>query len=233
MPTYDLLSWGCLFLKSHSVNMKISQSEIWNFIELIDQGEKGWSYTLHAGAVSIPKISQEVLKELKNDTQYDTEILPEIFTFREILWQPDVFKSSAQSLPGLRILKAYCEETAAHYQENPSHTNKIYEALLLGIAAFCDEAITLIEGKVNEGTVTKALGEFRKSTFPIIKFFIFHPQNRLDYYRDAVNRLNYAVKVMLTEFFGRYTELEDPYWEINYKTTTSTQKKSEPKETEA
>jgi hypothetical protein len=213
--------------------MKISQSEIWNFVELIDKGEKGWSYALHAGAVTIPKISQEVLMELKNDSNYDTEILPEIFTFREILWQPDVFKSSAQSLPGLRILKAYCEETAQDYEDHPTPTNKIYEALLLGIAAYCDEAITLIEGKVSEGTVTKALGDFRKSTFPIVKFFIFHPQNRLDYYRDAVNRLNYAVKIMLTEFFGRYTELEDPFWKISYKTNANKQKKAEPKETEA
>lgn len=213
--------------------MKISQSEIWNFIELIDKGEKGWSYALHAGAVTIPKISQQVLIDLKNDTNYNTEILPEIFTFREILWQPDVFKSATQSLPGLRILKAYCEETANYFEDHPTPTHAIYEALLLGISAYCEEAITLIEGKVSEGTVTKALGEFRKSTFPIIKFFIFHPQNRTDYYRDAVNRLNYAVKVMLTEFFGRYTELEDPYWEIKYSTNTSKEKKSTPKETEA
>ena len=40
--------------------------------------------------------------------------------------------------------------------------------------------------------------------------------NRLDYYRDAVNRLNYAVKVMLTQFNGKYTELADPFWEVTY-----------------
>lgn len=211
--------------------MKVSQSEIWNFIELIDKAEKGWSYALHAGAVTIPKISQQVLLELKNDQHYNTEILPEIFTFREILWQPDVFKSASQSLPGLRILKAYCEETVKYFEENPTSTHAIYEALLLGISAYCDEAMTLIEGKVSEGTVTKALGDFRKSTFPIIKFFINHPQNRLDYYHDAVNRLNYAVKVMLTEFFGRYTELEDPYWEIRYKTSPPKEKKVTTKET--
>jgi hypothetical protein len=211
--------------------MKISQSEIWNFIELIDQGEKGWSYSLHAGNVTIPKLSQKVLMALKNDQEYDTEMLPEIFTFREILWQPDVFKSAAQSLPGLRILKAYCEETADLFENNPSPTNTIYRALLMGISGHCDHAVTLIEGQVSEGTITRALGDFRRDTFPIIKFFIFHPQNRLDYYRDAVNRLNYAVKIMLTEFFGRYTELEDPYWEINYAKKSGAEKKSTSKET--
>lgn len=210
--------------------MKISQSEIWNFIELIDQGEQGWSYSLHAGTVTIENLSQDVLINLKNDQSYDTEILPEIFTFREILWQPDVFKASAQSLPGLRILKAYCEETSARFEANPTNTTAIYGALLLGIAQYCEQAITLVEGQVSEGTVTKALGDFRKSTFPIIKFFIFHPQNRLDYYRDAVNRLNYAVKVMLTEFFGRYTELEDPFWEIQYQQSATIEKKSSSRE---
>jgi len=33
---------------------------------------------------------------------------------------------------------------------------------------------------------------------------------------QALNRLNYAVKIMLTQFHGRYTELQDPYWEVRY-----------------
>ena len=93
--------------------MRVALNEIWNFIDLIDKGEKGWSYTLTAGEVRIENISHETLVALKNDEEYDTELLPELFTFREILWQPDVFTETAMSLPGLRILKAFCEEKAA------------------------------------------------------------------------------------------------------------------------
>mgnify|MGYP006873851352 CR=1 FL=1 len=195
--------------------MKISLSEIWNFSDLIESSEKGWSYNLVVGDFVVKDISHEMLVELKADKSYDTELLPSIFTFREILWQPDVFTESVSSLPGLRILKAHCEETIEHYDESSVKTFGLYSELLRGLALSCEKAIAnLEEGK---SSVNKTLGVFRTEAFPIIKFFIYHPQNRLDYYRDAVNRLNYAVKVMLTQFNGKYTELTDPFWEVIYR----------------
>ncbi|MDW3197254.1 MAG: hypothetical protein R8G66_33055 [Cytophagales bacterium] len=194
--------------------MKISLSEIWNFIQMIDQEESGWYYSLTAGNVRIVGLDHTTLLNLRNDENYDTELLPSLFTFREILWQPDVFTEASMSLPGLRILKAYSEECAEQLQEEKSTISEIYAKLILGLSAASEEAIQQLEsGNV---PVTKVLRDLRKACFPIIKFFIFHPQNRVDYHSDAVNRLNYAVKVMLTQFYGRYTELEDPYWEISY-----------------
>lgn len=194
--------------------MKISLSEIWNFIQMIDQQESGWSYSLTAGQVRIVGLDHTTLLDLRGDESYDTELLPSLFTFREILWQPDVFTEASMSLPGLRILKAHSEECAAQLQEEDPKTSDIYAKLILGLSASSEEAIQQLEtGNV---LVTKVLRDLRKACFPIIKFFIFHPQNRVDYHKDAVNRLNYAVKVMLTQFYGRYTELEDPYWEISY-----------------
>ncbi|MEQ8581914.1 MAG: hypothetical protein RIC30_16770 [Marinoscillum sp.] len=194
--------------------MKITLSEIWNFSELISSEEQGWSYKLVAGSVVVADISQQVLLSLKGDAEYDTELLPSIFTFREILWQPDVFTESVKSLPGLRILKAHCEDIIATYEEGGLETQLLYSALLRGLAACSEEAIASLESE--SVSVKKALGEFRTAAFPIVKFFIFHPQNRIDYYKDAVNRLNYAVKIMLTQFHGKYTELSDPYWEVIY-----------------
>ena len=193
--------------------MKISLTEIWNFIELIKTNEKGWEFGLHAGNVSVSGLKPELLTHLKNDDEYDTEILPSIFTFREILWQPDVFTEAKASLPGLRILNAYCEEIAEELKQNKSETGLLYATLISGIGECCRDALTDLE---KGGTVTKILGDFRVAVFPIVKFFIFHPKNRKDYYKDAVNRLNYAVKVILTQFHGRYTALEDPYWQIQF-----------------
>jgi len=193
--------------------MKIGLSEIWNFSEMIDAGEKGWSFELEAGDVRVENISQDLLVSLKNDEAYDTELLPSIFTFREILWQPDVFTESVQSLPGLRILKAYCDDVVTEYQESESPSKELYAALLQGLASASEQAIAELD---QDASVKRALGNFRTAAFPIIKFFINHPQNRGDYYRDAVNRLNYAVKIMLTQFHGKYTELSDPYWNVTY-----------------
>jgi len=200
--------------------MKIPLSEIWNFIDLIDRKERGWSYALHSANVIIPNLQQDVLFSLKKDDHYDTELLPSLFTFREVLWQPDVFTEAPRSLPGIRILRSFCEETCTILESSDNKVNKLYLGLVKGIAEECQKAESLLEGNPKDAMVTRALGELRRNCFPIIKFFIFHPKNRLDYYRDALNRLNYAVKIMLTQFNGKYTDLADPYWIVEYHNTT-------------
>ncbi len=193
--------------------MRIPLQEIWNFIELIDADEHGWDFTLEAGIHSVEGIKSETLKQLQKDESYDTEILPSLFTFREILWQPDVFREAEMSLAPLRVLKAFCEESVDEMDEKDD-VKRLYRELLLAMADCCHRAEKEIaEGK---GKVTDVLGHLRTCTFPIIKFFIYHPMNRTDYYRDAINRLNYAVKIMLTQFYGQYSELTEPHWVVGY-----------------
>ena len=189
--------------------MRIALQEIWNFIDLIDPDEKGWTFTLEAGHYRVEGIKSETLKSLKDDEQFDTELLPSLFTFREILWQPDVFTEAGMSLAPLRVLKAFCEESMETLDEKED-VQKLYLQLLTGMASCCEKAEAEIAE--NNHRVTDILGQFRTCTFPIVKFFIYHPRNRQDYYRDAVNRLNYAVKIMLTQFFGQYSELTEPHW---------------------
>lgn len=192
--------------------MRIALSEIWNFADII-QDEDGWQFSLFAGQSIATGFSKEVLYELRTDNNFNTELLPEIFTFREVLWQPNVFEKPADCLPSLRVLVAYCEEQVAVYLNSESDLDHIYGSLLSRILTCTKEAIGGIEKDQN---VRGALGDLRVKIFPIIKFFVAHPRNRLDYYRDAVNRMDYAVKIMLTQFSGRYSELEEPFWEILY-----------------
>lgn len=194
--------------------MKLALNEIWNFYKLIEDTEKGWSYSFHAGEIEVAGLTNDTLKALREDEAYDTELLPSLFTFREILWQPDVFTEAGMSLPSLRILKAFCDEAAEEMEQADKEVNRIYIPLIKGLGNYCGRATEQLEKK--KPSVKKILGDFRTGAFPIIKFFIYHPKNRHDYYIDSVNRLNYAVKIMLTQFYGRYTELEDPYWFVSF-----------------
>lgn len=209
--------------------MKIALNEIWNFLELVDSTEKGWEYALCAGKISVNGISNSTMMELRDDNDYDTELLPSLFTFREILWQPDVFTEATMSLPSLRILKAFCAEAVTELEEKERAVNGIYIALIKGLGACCEKAIEKLEK--DRADVKKILGDFRTVAFPIVKFYIYHPRNRKDYYNDAVNRLNYSVKIMLTQFYGRYTELEDPYWMVSF-SKSKPEKKPEIESTE-
>lgn len=194
--------------------MNIALSEIWNFLALLDKEEKGWSYALHAGSVLVKNIGVGTMEELRSDADYDTELLPSIFTFREILWQPDVFTESSQSVPPLRVLKAFCAETVVELLDKEDKVSPIYIALIKGLGKCTGKAIKALEKEKPD--VKMVLGSFRTCAFPIIKFFINHPQNRNDYKTDAIHRLNYAVKIMLTQFHGKYSDLVEPHWEVNY-----------------
>lgn len=197
--------------------MKIALSEIWNFLNLVDTEERRWAYALCAGNVVVGNLSTEVMLNLKEDKEYDTELLPSIFTFREILWQPDVFTEVHMSIPPLRILRAFCEEACLELEQKESAVNSVYIPLIQGVGNCCATALESLE--VERADAKKILGRLRTCVFPIIKFFIYHPQNRKDYFQDAQNRLNYAVKIMLTQFYSRYTELEDPFWEVSFAET--------------
>ncbi|MBC6400096.1 MAG: hypothetical protein GDA51_07080 [Ekhidna sp.] len=194
--------------------MRIAFNEIWNFLNLLDTKEKGWTYALQAGKTVIEQITTETMLSLKKDEHYDTELLPSIFTFREILWQPDVFNEAGMSLPSLRILEAYCKEVTVELEEKGGELNKVYAHLLRGLGKCSGKAVANLDKERVE--VKKVLGDFRTCAFPIVKFFVYHPMNRRDYFIDAVNRLNYAVKIMLTQFYGRYTELDEPYWVVSF-----------------
>jgi hypothetical protein len=194
--------------------MRIPLSEIWNFTDILEKAEeRSISFTLHAGDANIGPIDKATLEELRSNKDYDTELLPFIFTFREILWQPDVYTEASMCLPSLRVLSAYCSEEANKYELAGTKLDLIYNQLLLQMAASCDHAHAQLELK--NLLASQVLGQFRRDTFPIIKFFIGHPQNRKDYYQDAINRLNYAVKIMITQLHGKYTDLQDPFWEIS------------------
>ena len=141
---------------------------------------------------------------------FDTELVASLFIYREILWQPNVFVNAQKSMTPLKVFQAYCEEVFRNERIHP-----ICKELIKGLIIHTKKAIVKLNENDNAST-TIVLGEFRKKCFPIILFFIMHPKNREDYTKDAWNRLNYCVKIQITQFNNKFTELIYPYWEISF-----------------
>jgi hypothetical protein len=199
--------------------MKIDLNEIWDFITL-NPSPKGngkkyrWSYKLVAGDISYDGLTSGDILRLKHDDYYDTELLPTLFTFREILWQPNVYTQPSLCLPQLNILKVYCEEYLTQHSDEPAPTQQLYLHLLKGLGQFCQDTLDSIAKQNGDIRIASILGKLRIKAFPVIQFFLFHPMNRKDYQSDALNRLNYAVKIMLTQYNSKFDELQKPYWEV-------------------
>lgn len=192
--------------------MKILLTEIWHFLD-VTSPEPYDAYHLIAGNIRVENIPVCAVNALKSDPEYDTELLPSLFTFREILWQPDIIPQVNIALTSLRVLQSFCTEQVEVYEKLAEPTSLIYSSLLTGMAECCERAINALD---KESSINIVLSSFRLEAFPIVKFFVLHPGNRQDYFLDASNRLNFAVKVMLTEFHSTYSQLLDPYWEVDF-----------------
>lgn len=203
--------------------MKLQLSEIWDFTQLMKDHQQEWSIDLIAGEVCFENLSFEEILSIKEDQDYDQELLPSIFIYREILWQPNVYGQPNLCLPGLKLLHAYCQEFIE--QNSSEHSgSKMYNTLLAYLSQIAEEACNEIQEQPN-ANFAKILGNFRRKAFPIIKFFIWHPANKAEHVADAYKRLNYSVKIMLTQYFNQYSELESPYWQAK-KVDKSISKKS-------
>ena len=189
--------------------MKIGFNDIWEFLEYTSGSKTSWHFCLKAGDISIRNLRYKTLASLKNDKNFDPELIYSLFIYREIIWQPNVFVNADKSITPLKIFQSHCEEQLDREMLHP-----ICKELIKGLIIHTKKAIHRLEENGNGSTV-RVLGEFRRRCFPIMLLFIMHPRNREDYQNDAWNRLNYSAKVQITQFNNKFTELTYPYWEIH------------------
>jgi hypothetical protein len=199
--------------------MKLPLTEIWEFLDLLDAKPGAWHFDLIVGQFKYEKLSVDDLISINEEDDYDPELLPSIFTYREILWQPNVYAEPQNCLPSLNLLNAYCKEFITEHQ-NKETRHLLYNHLLEKLSLLAEEAVEAI-GSQERPDLARILGDFRNRSFPIVKFFIWHPQNRKEHVQDALKRLNYTVKILLTQYHNDYGQLVDPYWEVTKSTLTA------------
>ncbi len=195
--------------------MKLAFDEIWSFLEIIGEEAPLWTFTLKAGSFSREGVSLDLTHQLENDALYDPEMLPNLFTFREIFWQPNVYPTLSACLTGLKLVVNYSSELAEEYQDATTETQQLYVDLVNHIGLLAAEANEkLASNEDANDQIPSVLGEFRKQSFPVIMLFIQHPMNRNDYKEDALRRINFMVKTLIEQYQLRFNDLLLPHWEL-------------------
>ncbi len=175
-----------------------------------------WQFKLVAGDCVWENGTHTLITQLENDLYYDAELLPNLFTFREIFWQPNVYPTLNACLTGLKLVVNYGQELTEDYATAGEETRLLYAHLVSHIGKLAQEAHEVLS-KSDQASeqIPAVLGEFRKQSFPVIMLFIHHPMNRIDYREDALRRVNFMVKTLLDQYQLRFNDLMLPYWEIS------------------
>ena len=195
--------------------MKLAFTEVWSFLKLIQGAEESWWLKLVAGNCVWENASHSLVQQLENDSYYDVELLPNLFTFREIFWQPNVYPSLNACLTGLKLVANFSDELKEEYSNSGEETRKLYVHLVNHIGKLAEEAHEMLsKGDQADEQIPPVVGEFRKQSFPVIMLFIHHPMNRASYREDALRRVNFMVKTLLVQYQLRFNDLMLPYWEI-------------------
>ncbi len=195
--------------------MKLPFAEIWPFARLIKGEEASWSFTLVAGDCRWEDVKPALVGEIENDLYYDAELLPNLFTFREIFWQPNVYPTLNACLTGLKLVTNYSAELTLEHGDSDVETRKVYVHLVDYIGKLAQHAHDELSSSAQASDrIPQVLKEFRKQSFPVIMLFIHHPMNRIDYREDALRRVNFMVKTLLDQYQLRFNDLMLPYWEV-------------------
>jgi len=190
--------------------MKIALSEIWDFIDIIGS-DKINQIDLVLGNRTVTDVKPEVIQEIRKGADYDTELLPDLFTNSEITWQPNEYASDKDCLAGLNILKLQCETQMASYKELNTSVSMFYAELIKKL----EDETKLALDKINkeEAKLSRTLGRFRKNIYPTIKFLLEHPANHPQIKFEAVLRQDFMAKTLFNEYHVKFSDLIEPYWQ--------------------
>lgn len=195
--------------------MKLAFAEIWSFLDIVGDEAHLWSFRLRAGDFLQENITPGLIAQLKEDAFYDPEILPNLFTFREIFWQPNVYPTLNACLTGLKLVANYSHELTEQLDGTEEPTVRLYTELVHHIGQLAVQANEMLSADETAAEKLPAvLGEFRKQAFPVIMLFIHHPMNRADYKEDALRRINFMVKTLIEQYQLRFNDLLLPHWEL-------------------
>ncbi len=191
--------------------MKISLSEIWGFVDVVG-ADKINQIDLVLGNHQVSNVTPEVIRNIKEGVDFDTELLPDLFTNSEITWQPNEYASHKDCLAGLNILKHQCEVQMAAFNALKSNPGNFYAQLIQKLE---DETKLAVDKITNEETkLSRILGRFRKNIYPSIKFLLEHPANHPQIKFEAILRQDFMAKTLFNEYHVKFSDLVEPYWEV-------------------
>ena len=201
--------------RERAASMKIPYQEIWAFIELVDPGD-GYQMGLSVGQKMVRNIPFNIIRDIRDDTNYDPRLLEVLFTEREVFWEPKESRKLSQYLIKLDIAQYEYQKAIEQIKQKDDPPHYLYAELLTHFLKTIEEHRKDI---AEEGKATlRTIGRFRCNSLPFFIFFVEHPKTRKNEKKEALRKLNCMVNGLLTELRENFYNIEtDPFWVIEEK----------------
>jgi len=230
--------------------MKLEIAEIWNFLKLkIDASVQEINFSLRAGEFGLDDLSVKTIEALKDRVDYHEEVLTSIFINREIIWQPNVYDKVEICISNLNIFSSFCQDAIDQLANSDKPIDQFHHEIFQFLSTLSQETVNVFQESIQKSKenvrvapsedsayvnpksyIPRILGRFRKKAFPVIQVFIgLLPQGNL-VRRSALNRMDFAVQVIINQYNLKYSDVIDPFWEVVIEDVKKQPPKKEPPE---
>ena len=214
--------------------MRLPFEEIWAAMEIIPQFFLRCRLDLCLGDYRFSNISEETLLHLQEEESCDKELLPVLFSEREIFWQPNLQPSLPAWYTRFNTFIVFINQYVDLLKRNDSPVDYLYAAVLHDLktkARRVQKSFTEASNTSSQSQLQSLL-RFRIATYPHVLFFMYHPympvaevyttKKRLDLMIQSIPRTHRLLQ-LLTEPCWRLQLLSEAPSSTK---KTSTQKKS-------
>ena len=207
--------------------MRLPYEEIWSALRIIPQLFTRCQLDLCLGDYCFFDLSEEMLLQLREKESCDKEILPVLFSERELFWQPNLQPSLSAWYTRFSTFIFFIDHYVELLKKNDSPADYLYAAILHDLKAkarhiqksFAETAS--ISSQLRFQTLTR----FRIAVYPHILFFMRHAYMPVAEIHTAENRLDIMMQ-SIPRSYRLLQLLREPYWQLQLLQVTSSPQKA-------
>lgn len=203
--------------------MRLPFQEIWDATVLVPDFFPKYRVDLYLGDYCFQALSQEMLQQLQQPSSCDSDLLPVLFSEREIFWQPDMQPSLNAWCTRFNIFNDFLHHYTEALKNQDTSVDYLYAAILHDLKTKATYTQNMLKNSVQATPQVqyRFIARFRVATYPHILFFLRQPHVPLIAARYAENRLDLMIRTLLLKNKIPLRVLVEPRWQLQVHTPST------------